>query len=285
MNDHQAPVTPLGPSTPGQPSAPQVPATPAESSATPKTPKKKKARHWYQSPSIIIATLALLVSVISSLAAILNNNSTAKNQDEQQLLTLVQDLTQIPAQQAALQQTYSKNPATLQNLNGDIAATEVVESEEAAQLIRVLGYKVPGIEAYEVAYAFGLQGNYGEAIQFYSLAASRTTDPFLLTAVYRGWAQSLYNLGEPKPARVKIAAAYSAYAHTTNVALYAKTDSYIYTTLFQVPFEIGVHNCSYAKKQLLYAVRLIASLPSTEGNYAAYVSEAARVRQQVTGCS
>jgi hypothetical protein len=291
MNEHEPPTTPREPSAPEQPSAPKVLTVPIDSSTTSedqhkkKNQYKKKAKRWYQTPTVLIASLALIVSVASSVATILNNNSAAKSQDEQQLLTLTQDLTQIPSQLVTLQQTYAKNPATLQYLSGDITASEIVETEEAAQLITTLGNQVPGIEAYEVAFAYGLQANYAQAITFYSLAASRDVDPLTLAAIYRGWAQMLYDLSEPEQARKEIAAAYSVYSHTTNIGPYVRTDSYIYTTLFQVPFEVNIHNCSYARKQFAYAMLLLASFPTRESNYSAYVSEVARERQSVESCS
>jgi tetratricopeptide (TPR) repeat protein len=295
MNEDEPPTTPREPSAPEQPSAPKVLSVPIDSSLTSgdqqedqhkkRDQHKKKARPWYQNPTVIIASLALVVSVVSSVATVLNNSSAAKSQDEQQLLTLTQDLTQIPSQLAALQQTYAKNPATLQYLTGSLQATNIVEAEEAAQLIAVLGNQVPGIEAYEVAVAFGSQANYAQAIDFYSLASSREVDPFTLASIYRGWAGILYNLGEPDQARTKIAAAYSVYTHATNIGLYGRTDSYIFTTLFQIPYEVYLHNCSYAQKQFVYAEHLLASLPTTESNYSTYTSDAAREKQSVENCS
>jgi hypothetical protein len=285
MNEHNPSATPRESSAPEQPSAPKAPAAPVDSSAASKVQHKKKAKHWYQSPAIIIASLALIVSVVSSIATILNNNSAAKNQDEQQLLALIQDLTQIPSQLATLQQTYAKNPTTLQYLTADITASEIVETEEAAQLIATLGNQVPGIEAYEVAYSFGLQFNYGQAIKFYSLAASRDVDPLTLASIYRGWAKMLYDLGEPNQARTKIAAAYSAYADATDYGPYGRTDNYIFTALFQIPYEVAIHNCNYARKQFVYATHLLASFPTTASHYSLYKSEAAGERQSVESCS
>jgi tetratricopeptide (TPR) repeat protein len=286
MNDKELPSAPQGQSALQESSAAKGSATiPTDSSTTSAVQGEKKARPWYQSPTVIIASLALIVSVVASVATILNNRSTTRYQDQQQLLILVQDLTQIPSQQVTLRRTYANDPATLQNLSASILTSEIVETEEAAQLIATLGNQAPGVEAYEVGYALSSIGNYTQAIQMFSLAASNEGNSLTLAAIYRGWAQVLYTLGELKQARAKIASAYSAANHATGLNRNARTDINVYTAIFQIPEEVTMHNCRYAQKQLQYAVHLLASLPTTDSNLSLYTSDVAHEEQSVKSCS
>lgn len=185
----------------------------------------------------------------------------------------------------ALQQEYAKNPATWGNLSGNIKTSAIVEAEEALQLIATLGNQVPGTAAYEVGYTFSSLGNYTQAIKMFSLAALREEDPLVRAAIYRVWAGALYALREPAQARAKIASAYSVYNHITNVGFYARTENDVYTALFQVPFEVSIHNCNYARQQLQTAMHQMASLPKTDYLYTFFAAEAASDRQSVGNCS
>lgn len=277
-SDIQPPSAPQGTSVPKGPTA-----TDASKAFTDQP--KEAAAPWYRSPTVIIATFALIVSIVSSVVTVLNNRSTTRNQDQQQLLSLVQDLSQFPSQLATLQQTYGKNPAQLQNLSSSLTTSESVEAEEAAQLIASLDNQVPGVEAYQVGIAFYTRNNYAQAINMYVIGVDREQDPFIKAGIYRGWAQALYATGQPGQARVKIGSAYSVFDGATNLGLYTRTQNYIFTALFQIPFEVGLHNCSYAKKQFDSAMHLIPSLPHTSSSYTQDISEAGREVQSVKSCS
>lgn len=103
-SDNQPPSVPQGTSVPKGPTATDASKAFADQ-------PKEAAAPWYRSPTVIIATLALTVSIVSSVATILNNRSNTQNQNQQQLLS------QFPSQLATLQQTYGKNPAQLLNLS------------------------------------------------------------------------------------------------------------------------------------------------------------------------
>jgi tetratricopeptide (TPR) repeat protein len=248
-------------------------------------PSEKAETPWYRTPSVIMSTLALVVSVVSGVATVANNRSNRHDQDRQQLLGLVQDLSQYPSQLATLQQTYGKNPAQLQALNSSLITSEDVETEESAQLIAALGNQVPGVEAYQVGSAFYARSKYAQAINMYVIALDREQDPFVKSSIYRAWAQSLYAIGQPDQAREKIQSAYSVFDGVSNLGPYVRTQNYIFTTLFQVPQEVGLHNCAFARKQFASATILIPSLPITSSSYKQDSSEAGRERPSVKACS
>jgi hypothetical protein len=277
-SDNQPPSVPQGTSVPKDPIATNASKALADQ-------PKEAATPWNRSPTVIIATLALIVSIVSSVATVLNNRSNTQNQNQQQLLSLVQDLSQFPSQLATLQQTYGKNPAELLNLSSSLTTSESVEAEEAAQLIAALGDQVPGVEAYQVGIAFYARNNYAQAINMYIIGVDREQDPFIKAGIYRGWAQALYAIDQPGQARVKMGSAYSVFDGVTNLGLYTRAQNYIFTTLFQIPYEVGLHNCSYARKQFDSAVHLIPSLSHTSSSYTSDISEAEREAQSVKSCT
>lgn len=144
---------------------------------------------------------------------------------------------------------------------------------------------MPGVEAYQVGIAFYARNNYAQAINMYVIGVDREQDPFNKAAIYRGWAQALYAIGQPGQARVKMDSAYSVFDGVTNLGLHARAQNHIYTALFQIPYEVGLHNCSYARKLFASAVHLISSLPNTSSSYTSDTSEAERETQSVKSCS
>lgn len=256
----------------------------AEQRSGEKKSGQKHGRPWYEKPSLIISIFALLVSIGSTLATILNNNAQSQNQDQQQLFTLVQDLNQVPAQKVTLHATYANNASQLLSLSGQLNVGETVEVQEAAQLIGELHNQVAAAEAEQVGNSLFDVGLYSQATNFYSIAISRGVGfPETIASSYRGWAGALYNLGDPAQARGKIALADSTYDSAVK-APSAQTQNHIFTSLYQLPFEIAVHNCKFVGAQFQADKQLATLLSTKSSSYVQDQAEMAGDTQSVQTC-
>jgi len=159
---------------------------------------QQRERSWYKQPSILVAALALAVSIGSAVITVLNNISQTQNQEYQQLFTLVQDLNQIPSQRVTLQSTYAGNPTQLRILGGQLLTAEIVDVQEAAQIIDALNGQVASEEACQVGSSLVDAGFYSPSVRYLSIAVSRATGfPETAASTYREWAEALYDLDEP----------------------------------------------------------------------------------------
>jgi hypothetical protein len=218
-------------------------------------------------------------------ATVLNNRAQTQSQNHQQLFTLVQDLNQIPSQRVTLQSTYANNPAQLLNLGGQLLTAETVEVQEAAQIVDALKGQVAPEEAYQVGVSLVDVGLYSQARKYFSIAISHAEGfPETTASAYRGWAQALYNLGEPAQARNKIALADSSYNLSVAVGP-RRTQNFIFTSLFQIPYEVKLHECEFVRAQFHADLKLIASLSSSlPSSYTQDQAEASREEGSVRNC-
>lgn len=240
------------------------------------SPLRRQASLW-------VSAFAVGVSLISTGVAIQNNHSSERAHSQDQLLTLVQDLTQVPAQVAALRETYKDDPTSYRQLGGEAATSEEIEAQEAAQLIHGLHEDVPAPELLQVGVSLGASGEYARAITLLSVAASRAQDPSTRASSYREWARELYVLGRPRAARREVGYAQAAYP-TTGEPTSSVAQNHIFTTLFQIPFEIPLHRCTYARTQFKRVVAMIKTLPASSASFSQDTTEAKEEQVAIHAC-
>jgi hypothetical protein len=258
----------------------------AERSSASGRSDQQREQSWYKQPSILIAALALVVSISSAVITIFNNISQTQGQEHQQLFTLIQDLSQIPSQRVTLQSTYARNPAQLRSLGGQLLSAEIVDVQEAAQIIDALNGQVASQEAYQVGSSLVDVGFYPQSLKYFSIAISHATGfPETAASTYRVWAEALYDLGEPTQARSKISLADSSF-DVAGMSSRRRTQNFIYTSLFQLPYEVQLHNCSFVRAQFRSDLKLIASLSSSSpSSYAQDTAQAAGEESSINNCS
>jgi tetratricopeptide (TPR) repeat protein len=225
-------------------------------------------RRWFQHPSTLIALLALLVSLGSTVTTIENNRSQAANMARQQLLMLVQGLTQVPQVQTQISSTYKNDVQARINLAGSEATAELIQAELATQLIESLHRNVAPSEAYEVAIALGDRGDLTQALRYYGVAIHQSAaDPVVLAGAYRGQAGVYYSLGRLRQAFATISRAYTSESAGNGFTPAEVEQNRIFTDLYDIVRAVNVHACTRSQSELADAARLTTHISASSNSY------------------
>jgi hypothetical protein len=254
-------------------------------SVTPKKPKKaKKPKAWYQKNKNIIAILTTVISVIAATAAIFQVNE-ARDQnaaaEQEELLTVVSNLAQVPSMLSQESVTFKSNPAELQNAQSGTDETQLADSEEAVNLISLLhGNGVTADEYYEVA--MGLQNNGGDAqaLGLLGIAASRAASPRIHADIWRDDAQIYYSLSQASEAGRYIMLAYRAF-NGPDISRGSKINNEIYTKLFDAVYQASI-NCPTAREEVSFAEGLIKNNQGSQG--AGVLAQEIRTNAAIARC-
>jgi hypothetical protein len=244
---------------------------------------------WFakKKPRVNMATLvATLISVVSAGAAIWQvQQATNQNRatEQQQLVTLVSSLAQVPALLAQEQATLGSKPASLQVAESGTDETQLADSEEAAALIQTLnGNGVTSDEYYEVA--MGLQSNdsFAQATALLSKAAHEgsASSPRIMADIWRDEAQISYELSNVPAAEHYIQLAYAAF-DGRQMSKPARLGNTVYTKLFDAAYQASI-SCSTAEAEVSYAAGLITK--DGDLNTPGVVAQRARAETAIGGC-
>ncbi len=229
----------------------------------------EQARRWFRQPATLVSAFALLVSLTSTVVTIENNRSQAQNAKRDQLLTLVDSLAQAPQEQSQIDTTYKNDLQTRLSVGGAETTAELIQAEQAAQLIDSLHDNMAASEAYEVANSFSDRGEPSEALRYYGVAIRRAaTDPLVLAGAYRGEAGMFYNLGRLPQAAAAITHAYQALSARQGFSTVEVNQNRIFTDLYDLGPASGAHACKRSAADLADAVKLTATLNKSSASFA-----------------
>jgi len=234
-----------------------------EKSHNGKKARDGKRKPWYKHPSTIIALGAAIAAVTSAWIS-WTQSDIAKNQnivaEQQELVTLVGDISQDPATIAQQSQAIT-NESALSNAQDGIAMTELVDSEEAATLINILhGEGVTATEYYEIALGLQSGQSYAQALSFLQRAVVLPADPRTRASSLRFEAQIDYQLGKNSAAEHADMLAGQAYAHAQDVTPENEANNLAYTELFDAYYQASL-NCTNGKAEVTAANKILALHP------------------------
>jgi tetratricopeptide (TPR) repeat protein len=222
---------------------------------------------WFKQPAILIAALAFLVSVASTVITIENNHSQTLSNERQQLLTLVEDLSQVPQVQTQIDTTYKNNESAQLRLGGAEATDELIQAEEAAQLINALHGEVPSAAAYQVGIALADRSLLKEALHFYQIAIQRSSNDEDRANTYRAEALVWYGMGNMKQAFATISRAYYAVNTQGGFSTGEVAQNHIFTDLNDISSSMNAHACVRARGEYADAVKLTPLINKTSSSY------------------
>lgn len=226
-------------------------------------------QRWFRQPSVLIAALALIVSISSTVVTIENNRTQTEMTSRNQLLTLVEGLAQVPQLESQIAATYKNNVQQRISVLGSETNAQLIQAEEAGQLIESLHGNVAPAAAYQVANAFSDQNEPKAALRYYNMALHGATasDPILAASTYRGEANVLYAMGNPAQAAVAIDHAYAAISPSGGYSHTQVIQNRIFTDLFDVNRAVNARECTRAQGDIRDAEKWIPSLSRASASY------------------
>ncbi|HEX4256512.1 MAG TPA: hypothetical protein VH089_15560 [Streptosporangiaceae bacterium] len=219
--------------------------------------KPRDWRRWMRlnlTTGTLIATASAVAAVLTALFAI-GQIDAANGQkvvaQQSQLLTLVIDIEQQPAQHTAA--AHGLTGSQLDNV-GTEYQDELTSYAEAAQLlIATLGPgQVTNFEYVQVGKALAMTGNNATAVaDFQQAATGPGNTPDTIAAAYRNEAGILYGLEEPTLAHQEMMAAVRAFAGQYSDVAAADKDNNVAQTFFaDAGSEIGHGDCRTAQSDM-----------------------------------
>jgi hypothetical protein len=242
-------------------------------------------RPWFRQPTLWISAFAFLVSVGSTIITVENNRSQAQTTKHEQLVTLVEQLAQVPQVQAQIATTYRNDQPALLRLAGSESTAEEIQAEEAAQIIDSLHGDVAPSEAYQVGLAFADRGLQQQALRYYRIAISRPSNAQVKANIYRVQAAAWYALGNIPKAFAGILQAYNAESAQEGFSSAEVDQNRIFTDLYDVPKAISVHACARASAELADAIKLTARINKASSSYSSDTARETADRQLVSACT
>ncbi len=235
--------------------------------------------------TLFLSLAAIGVSLYSGLQTASNDNSQRLAADQQQLLTAVQALTQVPQVDSQIDTTYATDPNARRNLLAAEGLSSEVQADDAAQLIGKLHDQIPASETYEVGVAFANAGSYSVALHYYKLAIQRVTAPEaqIRAAAYRGLGGAYYSLGQIPQAESAIKNAYNTLKEPAFPASEVEA-SRAQTDLYDISYADGADLCARAKADLADAVLLTKKLNVSSSAYTFDTANEATQKPQVESC-
>ena len=219
---------------------------------------------WYKDASTLIALAALVVS-LGSAGVSIDQANVAKEQntvaEQQELVTLVGYIAQDPATIAQESQTIS-NESALSTAQGGVTTTELVDSEEAAALINLLGAEyVTSTEYYETAVGLQAGQSYDQALSFLKRAVALPSDPRTHASALRFEAQIYYQLGQVSDAEQADALAEQAYSRVPDAPLASQRSNVAFTDLFDAFYQASIR-CATSQAEVDDAQKIFKAYPA-----------------------
>lgn len=135
-----------------------------------KHPEKKHSQPWYRNPSALISLGAMTVALISAaISAYQVNLAQQQNtaSEQQELLTLVGNIAQDPANIAQQSLIFKNNTSAISQAQAGAEFVELADAEEAINIVGLLkGNGVTATEYYEIAIGLQPGESYGQALSF-----------------------------------------------------------------------------------------------------------------------
>lgn len=216
------------------------------------------SKPWYRQSASIFAGIALLVSLGSLAASIVYNTMQNQTMDRQQLVTLVEDLAQIPATRAQIANS-NKSLSVQLKLSGDETIQEDIEADEAARLVRGLNWNVPAAELYQVGLAYSDASLPTLALHYLQAGIRIGSDEQTESGMYRAEAGVLYGLGRRLAAATAISKAYSEVTLSGGFPASSVDQNRIFTDLYAAE-RVWTADCSGTEGYLRDATALLGRL-------------------------
>lgn len=218
--------------------------------------------------SAVIAGISVVLSVFAVAVGFYSVHiARQQNLDAQQqeLVTLVTDMAQGPLNIVQASEDIKDNPATLHNVDVQIQLTELGEGEEADSIIQSLpNSEVSSVEEYQVGMALENGLDNKPALELFTSAALKASDPRTESDSWRAAASILYALGDNSAAENDTALAEVSY-NRPDVTTNDRENNIAYTELSDIQYQVFL-DCPTAGSEWNDATQIIAGNPNVLTN-------------------
>ena len=242
-----------------------------------------RAPWWKKHIATLIAVAAVVISVVSTLNTDHYNNQQATSAENQQLVTLVDQLSQVPQSQTQIEATYKSQLVVRENLLSGVATAEQIQAEEAGQIIDSLHGEVSSSAARQVAFSFLTLGSLKSARHYITIALKRAPGADREADALRLAAKIEFQGAHVAAGEADYRAAYVALSTRGGYAPENVAENRIYSDTYVFSLEIGAGRCSMAVALYDDATALTPRVASSPGSYtqdtAAEQSEFAQINR------
>ncbi len=222
-------------------------------------------RPWYQDAAVVVSVLTFLLSLATTLFAYVQADWQRREQrivaDRVELRELVQRLTALPRENAALSQVYT-DTLVVGQLSGLIQAENALLAKQATQIIARIPEHVTVAEYATVAGALSLSGLMEQSLQLYVEAEHHIQDANDAVTVYYGQGFLLFNLGRISEGRVFYQRALDVFQHYPVSSIAYRARTHAQTELFWAHAEMNQLQCEEAARHLREAEHHLAVVPN-----------------------
>jgi hypothetical protein len=134
-------------------------------------------KHWWQEPAILIAAMAFLLSLVTTIISAWTSHQKDIHDQQEQLVKLILDMKDLRLQWSDISNQYKNDPGTLSSLRTTLATQERAIQRYAVALARSLGSNASTGEFVILAQDSVVEGNMTEAVSLYELAISASASP------------------------------------------------------------------------------------------------------------
>jgi hypothetical protein len=243
--------------------------------------KHATSKPWYMQPSILISLAALVIALVSAGTSIVQANTAEQQKiasEQQELLTLVTDIANEPGGTAQQSLALQSNPNAVTQATNGAQYAELTDSDEAANLIGLLGGDgVTAEDYYEIAEGLAPSDSYSQALEFLKTAANLPSDPRTHASILRYEAGIYYQLGDNSAAKQLDVIAAQAFNHLPDVTKADQENNVADTEFWDASYQAAV-SCSTALAEFrvaanIFAANFTAMFPGTTSEHASATKE------------
>ena len=217
----------------------------------------KPSPPWYRQPSVLISTIALLLSTVTSYYSFILTEQQSDLGSRAQLGQLVQRLTALPKENADLSAKYANDPARSANLSGLINEENMVLAQQAADVIGRIPDLTSAAEYLTVAHALERSENYSWSLGLIKGGLQIDADPATREGLLRLRAQVHFSSGDIALGREALTAALGVWPDQPD---WQKVRGNAFTELLWSSLEEGAGQCREAQLHLSRARALARQL-------------------------
>lgn len=209
----------------------------------------RAGRPWWQTPSILIALSALLLSLTTAGLSYLQARQRDSHDAHIELRGLIQQLSTLPQQNIELTQVYT-NSYVIAQLGGLLQQENALLAKQARQVMAGIPNEVTSGEYILVANALAVSNLSEDAVAMYKQAEMVIGDYNDGVAVYRSEGQLLFYLGRKDEARQYYERASAIFDSFPTSSEYLKGLTNLQTEIFWAQSEYGANGCAEAREHI-----------------------------------
>jgi len=241
-----------------------------------------RKRPWWREVTTLVAVTALVFSFGTTIVSYVRTSEQDVHDSAVELRTLVERLTQIPADVVQANKTYADDPVTASTLASIYTQEEVLDAQQAAQIMDRIPDQVTPPEYSLVANILIGAGIDHPSLEMLDLAAKGANNVNDFVSAVRTKAIRVYQLGDPTTGRALFQSALDVFTKSfasSPAAFRDYTD--MQTQVDWAESELGIHDCALATQHFGLAKAFTAEFDPSDSK----VKSVLALEPYVTACA